>query len=75
MRRNRMAGLELCTETTVLQLVQSCPETEVVFNRYGDRLGVCICCEALFCSLKEVAQRYELNLDELLARLGSVIEQ
>ena len=75
MRRQGVAALELCTETTVLQLVQSCPETEAVFNRYGHRLGVCICCEALFCSLKEVAQRYELNLDELLARLGSVMEQ
>lgn len=61
-------------ETTVLELLDLYPETEAVFERYTRRLGICICCEALFCSLNEVAQRYELNLEELMARLCSVIE-
>lgn len=61
-------------ETTVLELLDLYPETEAVFERYTRRLGICICCEALFCSLSEVAQRYELNLEELMARLCSVIE-
>ncbi len=62
-------------ETTVLELVEYYPETEAVFERYTKRIGICICCECLFCSLKEVVKRYELNLDELMARLNSAIAE
>lgn len=65
---------QISPDTTVLQLIEYHPETEPVFNRYGSRLGVCLCCEALFCTLGEVASRYELNLDELLLRLGSAMK-
>ena len=65
---------QVTPDSTVLELVEYHPETEAVFNRYGERLGVCLCCEALFCTLREVSVRYELNLDELLSRLNSVIE-
>ncbi|MFA6822213.1 MAG: hypothetical protein WCR32_00240 [Geobacter sp.] len=66
--------IQLQPDTTVLELVEHHPETEPVFNRYSKRLGICLCCEALFATLAEVANRYELNLDELLARLNSAIE-
>ena len=56
-------------ETTVLELLELYPDTEAVFERYTKRLGVCICCEALFCSVKEVAVRYDLEIDELMAKL------
>jgi hypothetical protein len=64
----------LTPETTVLELVECYPETEAVFERYTKRIGICICCECLFCNLKEVVKRYELDLDELMARLTSAIE-
>jgi len=64
----------LTPETTVLELIEYHPETETVFGSYTTRIGICICCECLFCNLKEVAKRYELNLDELMARLACVIE-
>lgn len=63
--------IQLGPDTTVLELVEHHPETEQVFNQYSKRLGICLCCEALFATLSEVADRYELNLDELLARLNS----
>jgi len=66
--------IQLQPDTTVLELVEHHPETEPVFNHYSKQLGICLCCEALFASLTEVANRYELNLDELLARLNSVME-
>lgn len=61
------------TETTVLELVELCPETELVFKHYTRRIGICICCDALFCTLSEVAERYEIDIDELMRRLNSVM--
>jgi len=67
-------NIVLTPDTTVLELAEYYPETEAVFDRYRKRIGVCICCECLFCSVKEVARRYELDLDELMARLSNAIE-
>jgi hypothetical protein len=61
------------SETTVLELVELYPETELVFEHYTHRTGVCICCEALFCTLREVAERYEIDIEELIRRLNSVM--
>jgi len=61
------------TETTVLELVGLYPETELVFEHYTRSAGICICCEALFCTLREVAERYQIDIDELMRRLNSVI--
>lgn len=66
--------IELRPNTTVLELLEHHPEREAVFSCYSKRIGVCLCCEALFATLTEIALRYELNLDELLARLNSVME-
>lgn len=59
--------------TTVLELVELHPETELVFDHYSRITGICICCEALFCPLREVAERYEIDIDEMMVRLNSVI--
>ncbi len=64
---------ELCGDTTVLQLVEFHPETEAVFELYSKRTGICICCEALFCSLREVSCRYGIELDELMGRLNNTL--
>ncbi|MDD2308552.1 MAG: hypothetical protein PHH91_03125 [Desulfuromonadaceae bacterium] len=62
----------ITADKTVLELVDLYPETELVFEHYTRMVGVCICCEALFCRLSEISDRYEIDLDELLARLNSV---
>jgi len=61
-------------QSTVLELLELHPETEAVFERYTRRIGICICCEALFCTISEVAKRYEINSDELISRLESVLD-
>jgi hypothetical protein len=63
----------ITAETTVLELVELYPDTELVFEHYTRKRGICICCEALFCTLSEVADRYEIDIDELMARLNSVM--
>lgn len=61
-------------DTTVLELVEYHPETEAVFEHYTRQIGICICCEGLFCTLAEVSRRYELDCDELMARLHSSLD-
>lgn len=60
-------------QTSMLELLELHPETEAVFEQYTRRIGICICCEALFCTIGEVANRYEIESDELISRLESVL--
>ena len=62
-------------EMTVLDVVSRYRQTEAVFKRYDARAGECICCQALFESLREVAEKYHLNLEALLTDLESVRQQ
>ena len=59
-------------EMTVLDVVSRYRQTEVVFKRYDARAGECICCQALFESLRDVAEKYHLDLKRLLTDLESV---
>ena len=59
---------------TVLDVVSRYRETEAVFKRYDERAGECICCQALFDSVQDVAEKYHLDLAELLADLESAID-
>jgi len=56
-------------EMTVLDIVSCYRQTEEVFKRYDAEAGECICCQALFESLRDVAEKYHLDLKELLADL------
>ena len=56
-------------EMTVLDIVSRYRQTEKVFKRYDAEAGECICCQALFESLRDVAEKYHLDLKELLADL------
>ena len=56
-------------EMTVLDIVSRYRKTEEVFKRYDALAGECICCQALFESLRDVAEKYHLDLKELLADL------
>lgn len=58
---------------TVLDVVSRYRETEAVFKRYDERAGECICCQALFDSVQDVAEKYHLDLAELLMGLESVV--
>jgi hypothetical protein len=56
-------------EMTVLDVVYKYRQTEAVFKQYDQQAGECICCQALFESLQDVAARYNLDLEELLTDL------
>ncbi len=62
-------------DMTVLDIVSRYRETEAVFKNYDTYAGECICCKALFDSLQDVADRYALNLPELLDALNEAIRQ
>ena len=54
---------------TILEVVYHYRQTEPVFRKYDEEAGVCLLCQALFDSLAEVAAKYGLNLENLLADL------
>ena len=58
-------------DMTVLDVILACPETEAVFKSYDEQAGECICCAALFDSVRDMTERYGLNTDELMVRLKS----
>jgi hypothetical protein len=53
-------------DMTILEVLYRFRQTEQVFRRYDAAAGVCLCCQALFDSLEEVAQKYGLDLKRLL---------
>ncbi|BBO70469.1 hypothetical protein DSCA_43990 [Desulfosarcina alkanivorans] len=56
---------------TVLDIVSCHRATEAVFKAWDRRAGACICCQALFDPLWQVADRYGLDLDRLVAELNA----
>jgi len=60
-------------EMTVLEVIDHYREAEAVFRNYDEQAGVCLCCEALFETLGEMAVKYRLNLDQILKDLEDAI--
>ena len=56
-------------EMTVLDVISRYRETEAVFKQYDERAGECICCQALFEPLRNVATKYGLDLKKLMTDL------
>lgn len=62
-------GLRIDAGMTVLDIVSRFEETAGVFKKYDEQAGECICCEALFESLRTVAAKYGLDLKKLVDEL------
>ena len=62
-------------DMTILDVVSQYRSTESVFKQYDEPAGVCLCCQALFEPLKDVAREYGLDLDALLADLTRAARQ
>ena len=62
-------GQDITPDLPVLEVISRYRCTEAVFKRYEAQTGHCICCEALFEPLSQVAARYGLDLDLLVERL------
>jgi hypothetical protein len=68
-------GQCICPEMTVLDIISRYRKTENIFTKYDKQAGVCICCQALFESLQDVAEKYGLDLGKLLADLETVVDK
>jgi hypothetical protein len=62
-------------EMTVLDVVSRYRETESVFKQYDERAGECICCQALFEPIRNVAAKYGLDLKKLITDLETAADQ
>jgi hypothetical protein len=56
-------------DKTVLEILSLYRQTEEVFRHYDAAAGVCLCCQALFDSLEEMARKYHLDLPKLMEDL------
>lgn len=69
MSENALACID--SRMTVLDIVSRHRATETVFKAWDRHAGECICCQALFDTVQQVADRYGLNLDQLMAELNT----
>ena len=60
-------------KSTVLDVISQYRQTEDVFKRYDKVAGECICCQALFESLEDVAEKYGFNPATFLSDLETAI--
>ncbi|MFW5975183.1 MAG: hypothetical protein ACOCP6_00325 [Desulfosalsimonas sp.] len=56
---------------TVLDVVSRYRQSDRVFRKYDAAAGECICCNALFETLSDVAAKYRLDLARLISDLES----
>ena len=61
-------------EMTVLDVISRYRETEAVFKQYEEQAGECICCQALFDPLRNVAAKYGLDLKKLITDLEATAD-
>jgi hypothetical protein len=63
----------ITSEMTIFEILCQHRHTEKVFRQYAAAAGGCLCCQALFHSLEEVARRYGLDLNRLLDDLEQTL--
>ncbi len=56
-------------DMTVLDVIHRFRKTEAVFRRYDHDGCECICCTSLFETVTDVAKKYGIHMEELLAAL------
>jgi hypothetical protein len=61
-------------EMTVLDVVSRYRGSENIFKKYDEQAGICICCKALFETLREVAEKYGIDLIHLLTELEAIAD-
>ena len=67
-------NIDIHPQMTVLDVVSQWRETEAVFKRYDAQAGACICCQSLFESVRDVAEKYHLDLKRLMADLKAAMD-
>ena len=62
-------------DMTVLDVVCEHRGTDKVFSSYDVGSGECICCNSLFETIETVAQKYGIDIYELIENLEKAIHQ
>lgn len=62
-------------DMTLLDVVHKYRATEAVFHTRDEQAGECLLCQALFETVADVAARYGLDLDKLLADLNAAASE
>jgi iron-sulfur cluster repair protein YtfE (RIC family) len=75
MSEDAQASVPITLETTLLDIVSRYPETEKVFKKLEADTGACVCCQALFVSLREAAEQFGFDAGRVLADLEVEINQ
>lgn len=70
---HQMDNRLITPEMTILEIVDKYPQTESIIRKYDQQAGVCLCCQALFESLRDTAIKFGLNIEKLLDDLNQVI--
>ena len=60
------SNADITPDMSVLDVLSLCRDTEDVFRSYDDAAGECICCNELFETLCDVAEKYNLDLEQLI---------
>lgn len=78
--KGRLSGVtsrerpHILPEMTVLDVVSCYRGSEAIFKKYDEQAGICICCQALFKTLREVAEKYGIDLGTLLTELEAIAD-
>lgn len=62
-------------EMTILDIISQHRATEKIFKRLEVELDVCVCCQGLFLTLREAAERYAFDLHRVLADLRAEVDR
>ena len=66
---------EITAQTLILDVLTWYPTAQELLAEYDHLAGGCLCCEALFDSVAEVAARCDLPADQLLTRLRQLAHE
>jgi hypothetical protein len=61
-------------DMTVLDVIDRYRDTETVFRKYDEQAGVCICCQSLFDTLRDISEKHGIDLNKLMADLEAKID-
>jgi hypothetical protein len=70
-----MKNRRITPDMTVLEVIDRYRNTESVFKKYDEQTGVCICCQALFETLKDVSEKHGIDLNQLMTELEAQINR
>jgi hypothetical protein len=61
-------------QMTLVEIMTQWRPSETIFQAYEPQAGTCLRCHALFDTLEEAAQKYNLDLTKLLAELNALAQ-